>query len=119
MAHEKIYLFDLGVFRSLRPKGPLDRPDVDLFFWRTRAGAEVDFIVCEELGLQASEVKYHGKIHSTELRALPPFRQDYPDAETAVFYRASELMRIDGVRCLPVEEFLLRITPDQGVLDAL
>ena len=59
--HEKIYLFDAGVFRSLRPKGPLDRPeeidgqaleglvaqhlrawaaysrhDVELFFWRTR-----------------------------------------------------------------------------------
>ena len=60
VTHEKIYLFDAGVFRSLRPKGPLDRPeeidgqaleglvaqhlrawaaysrhDVDLFYWRT------------------------------------------------------------------------------------
>ena len=68
VTHEKIYLFDAGVFRSLRPKGPLDRPeeidgqaleglvaqhlrawaaysrhDVDLFYWRTRAGTEVDF----------------------------------------------------------------------------
>ena len=25
--HKKIYLFDAGVFRSLRPKGPLDRPE--------------------------------------------------------------------------------------------
>ena len=27
VAHEKMYLFDAGVFRSLRPKGPLDRPE--------------------------------------------------------------------------------------------
>ena len=26
VAHDKLYLFDAGVFRSLRPKGPLDRP---------------------------------------------------------------------------------------------
>ena len=68
--HKKIYLFDAGVFRSLRPKGPLDRPEeidgqaleglvaqhlrawtaysrqeVNLFYWRTRAGAEVDSVV--------------------------------------------------------------------------
>ena len=70
MAHEKIYLFDAGVFRSLRPRGPLDRPEemdgqaleglvaqplrawaaysrqaVELFYWRSRAGTEVDFVV--------------------------------------------------------------------------
>ena len=85
VTHEKIYLFDAGVFRSLRPKGPLDRPgeidgqaleglvaqhlrawaaysrqDVDLFYWRTRAGTEVDFVVYGESGLQAFEVKNHG-----------------------------------------------------------
>jgi len=25
--HPKLYLFDTGVFRSLRPRGPLDRPE--------------------------------------------------------------------------------------------
>jgi predicted AAA+ superfamily ATPase len=25
--HPKFYLFDAGVFRSLRPRGPLDRPE--------------------------------------------------------------------------------------------
>lgn len=30
VARDKLYLFDAGVFRSLRPKGPLDRPaDMD------------------------------------------------------------------------------------------
>ena len=141
VTHEKIYLFDAGVFRSLRPKGPLDRPeeidgqaleglvaqhlrawaaysrqDVDLFYWRTRAGAEVDFVVYGESGLQAFEVKNHRKVHSTDLRALRSFREDYPEAETAVLYRGSERMRIDDVWCLPVGDFLGRMMPNRGLL---
>ena len=75
VTHEKLYLFDAGVFRSLRPRGPFDRPeeidgqaleglvaqhlrawiaysrfDVDLVFWRTRAGTEVDFVVYGDTG---------------------------------------------------------------------
>ena len=139
--HEKIYLFDAGVFRSLRPKGPLDRPGeidgqaleglvaqhlrawaaysrhhADLFFWRTRGGTEVDFVVYGEMGLQAFEVKNTGRVHSADLRALRAFRDDYPEAETALLYRGRDRLRIDDVWCLPVEDFLRRTTPDQGLL---
>ena len=141
VAHEKIYLFDAGVFRSLRPKGPLDRPeemdgqaleglvaqhlrawaeysrhDADVHFWRTRAGAEVDFVVYGESGLQAFEVKNARKVHSADLRSLQAFRDDYPEAETAVLYRGSERMRIDDIWCLPVQNFLSQITPDGDLL---
>ena len=142
--HDKLYLFDAGVFRSLRPKGPLDRPeeidgqaleglvaqhlrawaaysgnDVNLFFWRTRAEAEVDFVVYGETGLQAFEVKNAARVHSTDLRSLRAFRDDYPEAETAVLYRGRERLRIGDVWCLPVEEFLRRMVPEQGLLDWL
>ena len=142
--HDKLYLFDAGVFRSLRPKGPLDRPeeidgqaleglvaqhlrawaaysgrDMELFFWRTRGGAEVDFVVYGETGVQAFEVKNAARVHSTDLRSLRAFREDYPEAETAVLYRGPERLRIDGVWCLPVEEFLRRMVPEQGLLDWL
>ena len=141
VTHEKIYLFDAGVFRSLRPGGPLDRPeeidgqtleglvaqhlrawaaysrqDVDLFYWRTRAGAKVDFVVYGESGLRAFEVKNHRKVHSTDLRALRAFRDDYPEAETAVLYRGPERLRIDEIWCLPVEDFLRRTIPERGLL---
>ena len=145
VTHDKLYLFDAGVFRSLRPKGPLDRPeetvdgqaleglvaqhlrawaaysgnDVDLFFWRTRAGAEVGFVVYGETGIEAFEVKNGARVHSTDLRSLRAFRDDYPEAETAVLYRGRERLRIDGVWCLPVEEFLRRMMPEQGLLDWL
>lgn len=144
VTHDKLYLFDAGVFRSLRPKGPLDRPeeidgqaleglvaqhlrawaaysgnDADLFFWRTRAGAEVDFVVYGETGIEAFEVKNGARVHSTDLRSLRAFRDDYPEAETALLYRGRERLRIDGVWCLPVEEFLRRMMPEQGLLDWL
>lgn len=69
-SHPKFFLFDTGVFRSLRPKGPLDRPaeiegaaleglvaqhlrawnayrgeNNQLSYWRTRSGLEVDLIL--------------------------------------------------------------------------
>ena len=141
VAHEKIYLFDAGVFRSLRPRGPLDRPeeidgqaleglvaqhlrawtaysrqDVELFYWRTRAGAEVDFVVYGASGLQAFEVKNHRKVHATDLRALRAFRDDYPEAETAVLHRGSERLRIDDTWCLPIDDFLRRTMPDRDLL---
>ena len=141
VVHEKIYLFDAGVFRSLRPKGPLDRPEemdgqaleglvaphlrawtaysrhnADLHFWRTRAGAEVDFVVYGESGLQAFEVKNARKVHSADLRSLRAFRDDYPEAETAVLYRGSERLRIDDIWCLPVHDFLRQVAPNRGLL---
>ncbi len=142
VTHDKLYLFDAGVFRSLRPKGPLDRReeidgqaleglvaqhlrawaaysgrDVGLFFWRTRAGAEVDFVVYGETGVQAFEVKNAARVHSTDLRSLRAFRDDYPEAETAVLHRGRERLRIDGVWCLPVAEFLRRMVPEQRLLE--
>ena len=142
VVHEKIYLFDAGVFRSIRPKGPLDRPeemdgqalegfvaqhlrawasysrhDAGLHFWRTRAGTEVDFVVYGESGLQAFEVKNASKVQSADLRSLRTFRDDYPEAETAVLYRGSERLRVGDIWCLPVQDFIRRMVPDRGLLD--
>ncbi|WP_419934464.1 ATP-binding protein [Candidatus Palauibacter sp.] len=141
VVREKIYLFDAGVFRSLRPRGPLDRAeeidgqaleglvaqhlrawaaysgfDVRIFYWRTRGGSEVDFIVYGDTGLQAFEVKNTGRVDSADLRALKTFRQDYPEAEAAVLYRGRERLRVGGIWCLPVRDFLRNLLPDQGPL---
>jgi predicted AAA+ superfamily ATPase len=103
--HPKFYYFDAGVFRSIRPQGPLDHPEEisgaalegliaqhlrawisysgernSLFFWRTRAGAEVDFVVYGDDGLWAVEVKNGSKFHDTDLRGLRTFQAEYPEA---------------------------------------
>jgi predicted AAA+ superfamily ATPase len=50
----------------------------ELYFWRTRSGLEVDFIVLGELGFWALEVKNSEKIRLGDLRGLEAFLEDYP-----------------------------------------
>jgi len=144
VARDKFYLFDAGVFRSLRPTGPLDRPgeidgqaleglvaqhlrawaayssdDVSTYFWRTRAGTEVDFVVYGRSGFHAFEVKNARRVHSTDLRALRTFRTDYPESDAVMLYRGRERLRIDRIWCLPVGDFLREMVPGRGLLDRL
>ena len=144
VAHEKLYLFDAGVFLSLRPTGPLDRASEvdgqaleglvaqhlrawagyappgsarsDLYFWRTRGGTEVDFVVYGETGLHAFEVKNARTVQRGDLRGLRTFRTDYPEAEAALLYRGDERLRIDGIWCLPVSNFLRELVPGRSLL---
>ena len=134
--HPKFYLADCGVFRSLRPAGPLDRPAEidgaaleglvvqhlrawnaydgerhDLAFWRTRGGSEVDVVVHGPLGFWAIEVKRSGEVRARDLRGLRAFREDYPECTPLLLYCGSETLVRGGVTCLPVEEFLSTLRP--------
>jgi len=136
--HPKFYLFDTGVFRSLRPQGPLDRPEeidgqaleglvaqnlrawtaysrvkMDLFFWRTRSGVEVDFVVYGPEGLWALEVKNRRKIHPADLRGLRSFQEEYPQSKLFLLYRGKDRFVKDGIFCTPCMDFLLGLRPDQ------
>lgn len=135
-AHPKFYLFDAGVYRSLRPKGPLDRPqEIDghaleglvaqhlrawiaygndahaLSFWRTRSGVEVDFILYGPSAFWAIEVKNSARVRDEELKGLRAFLQDYPECKTFFLYRGRERLKRHGILCLPFEEFLLQLYP--------
>ncbi len=137
IGHSKFYLFDPGVYRALRPKGPLDMPDTiasvafegliaqqlrawlhyrqgdtELFFWRTRGGAEVDFVLYGDLGLVAIEAKYSARVRSEDLRHLKAFKADYPEATCNLIYAGSERLLIEDILCLPVEEFLQGLLVD-------
>ncbi len=139
--HPKFYFFDAGVFRSLRPRGPLDRPEEiggaalgglvaqhlrawiayghpqhELCFWRTRAGSEVDFVVYGERDFCAVEVTNAPQLRPQDLRGLRAFKQDYPEASLVLLYRGPDRLRLGDVLCLPVEEFLRALHPSRGLL---
>ncbi len=139
-AHPKFYLFDSGVFRSLRPKGPLDRPEEigglaleglvaqhlrawisyrgrenALYYWRTQKGVEVDFVVYGEDGLYAVEVKNSAKVQPEHLKGLRAFSEDYPEARCLLLYRGAQRLRKGNVLCLPCEDFLRGLRPGKVI----
>lgn len=130
--HPKFYYFDAGVFRTLRPKGPLDsveemdgaaletlvmqelratnanqRLGYELSYWRTRAGEEVDFILYGERGLIAIEVKRSSRFRSADLKGLRRFGEDYRVARRYLFYTGTERHEVDGISVVPLEQALL------------
>lgn len=136
--HPKFYLFDTGVFRSLRPRGSLDRPqeidgaaleglvaqhvrswlayregDLRLFTWRTRSSVEVDFVVYGSDGFWAIEVQNSMAVRSQDLRGLRAFLEDYPESRALLLYRGTERFRKGRVLCVPVGEFLSELRPDR------
>jgi len=134
--HEKFYYFDAGVFRSARPKGPLDRVEEiegatleglvaqhlqawcgyqqnahHLYYWRTKSGNEVDFIIYGEHSFIALEVKRAAKVNNKDLTSLKSFREDYPEAMVGLLYLGKESLCVNEIQCVPCEHFLRRLDP--------
>ncbi len=140
IAHSKFYLFDAGVFRSLRPAGPLDNPhEIDgraleglvlqhlrawnayslnrnqLFFWRTKAGTEVDFVVYGPDILLAIEVKNSKNVRIKDFKGLQAFKEDYPQAQALFLYRGKERLKKGEILCTPCDEFLKALLPGKPI----
>lgn len=133
-SHPKFYFFDVGVYRALRPRGPLDQPaeiagaaleglvhqellaanehhrlGYGLFYWRTRGGAEVDFVLYGERGLVAIEVKHSARVRGSDLRGLRTFCADYPMARSLLINLGDRREEHDGVEVWPAGELLPRL----------
>lgn len=131
IVHPKFYFFDVGVYRTLRPMGPLDAPEeVDgialetfflqelialnsalnfgykIFYWRTSNGREVDFILYGPKGLLSFEIKRTSRITSTMLGGLKSFLVDYPMAKAYFVYGGNRRMYEDKIEIVPVLEIL-------------
>jgi predicted AAA+ superfamily ATPase len=141
VAHDKFFYFDAGVYRSIRPKGPLDSPEeiegmalegliaqhlrawasyrnvpTDLSYWRTKSGSEVDFVVYGDDVFVAIEVKRSRNVHHTDLRALKAFKEDYPEAQVCLLYMGQDEIKIGEVLCLPCDSFLRKLNPHGPIL---
>jgi hypothetical protein len=84
-----------------------------LAFWRTRSKVEVDFIVYGPNTFLAIEVKHAETIHPHDLKGLEAFKEDYPECTPLLLYRGKTRYEKKGILCLPCEEFLLTVHPDQ------
>ena len=133
-AHPKFYYFDTGVFRTLRPSGPLDSPEeIDgaaletlvlqelralndylgwgytIYYWRTSDQTEVDFVLYGRQGLHALEVKRSGKIKRDDLSGLLAFKRDYPMAKCTLIYGGKQTYVEHGIDIVPLTDFLTNL----------
>jgi len=124
---KKFYYFDVGVFRAIRPAGPLDSPaDIDgpaletlvlqelraandymdlgyeIFFWRTQSQLEVDFVLYGKNGLIAFEIKRSSTVNKKDTRGLREFKKDYPMAKTYLLHGGEHTLYMDGVTAIPL-----------------
>lgn len=131
VAHPKFFFFDAGIYRTLRPKGPLDAPEeidgatletlvfqelrafnhyhdlgYEIYFWRTATGQEVDFVLYGQKGIVAIEVKRSARVTDEMLSGLRMFMKEYPTAR-AYFLTAGDRDGWEsGIRVMPIEMFL-------------
>lgn len=137
VSHPKLYLFDCGVRNALLRR-PLDRcldderglllehfvahellrrtgalwPELAVFHYRTRHGAEVDFVVEVGRELWGIEVKASRTVRKGQLAGLASFAERAARVRRKiVVFLGSRRQQIDDVEVLPVREFLAELPP--------
>ncbi len=131
VSHPKFYFFDAGVYRAIRPSGPLDAPEAiegvaletlvlqqlraindslglgySIYYWRSRSGLEVDFILYGERGFKAIEVKRSARLRENDTRGLREFLSDYPVADGILIYGGRDERSFGDIRVLPGDKAL-------------
>jgi len=129
---KKFFFFDCGVYQSIRPKGPLDRPEeiggaawetlllqefkslnqylnlgYEVFTWRTKDKVEVDFILYGTRGLIALEIKRSKRYSKEDLKGLKLFKHDYPQAKTFFLYGGNENRFEEEIQVISFINFLI------------
>jgi predicted AAA+ superfamily ATPase len=127
ISHNKFYYFDVGVFRSLRPTGPLDSeseiegPALEtlflqeivaindyynlgykIYYWRSITGLEVDFVLYGPKGLLAFEIKRKSNINKKDLKGLHAFKKDYPESKSFIFCNSQREEYYEGIQVIPI-----------------
>jgi len=126
---EKFYLFDVGVTNYLSRRAPrigtpefgksfehyilmelkayqaYRNPELDIRYWRTSSGFEVDFIL-DDMKL-AVEVKASGKIHSGHTRGLKALQEEYSIGRVVIVSLEKQPRQLDSsIEVLPWQTFL-------------
>jgi len=136
--HPKFYFFDAGIYRTLRPAGPLDLPSeiegialetfvyqeikalndylglgYSLFYWRSANQFEVDFVLYGKKGIIALEVKRTKKPSSKDFKGLEMFLRDYPSSKAYFIYLGERAMSEGKISILPLKEFLKQFSQEK------
>lgn len=125
---EKFYLFDLGIVNYLCRRHPAPgtpefgksfehfilmeirayqayrNPEMDITFWRTSNGSEVDFILGDKE--VAVEIKASPRVRDRDLVPLQQLSEDGPVGKNLVVSLEGQPRKVAGIEILPWEIFL-------------
>jgi predicted AAA+ superfamily ATPase len=129
-AHPKFYFFDAGLFRALRPLGPLEddggttgpalealvlqellaltsylRKRYQIHYWRSTSNMEVDFILYGEKTFFAVEVTKASRVRENDTAGLKAFLNEYPKATAFLLYGGADHYYEDKIHFTPVTDF--------------
>lgn len=133
---EKFYLFDVGVANYLARRKPFygsrefgksfehfllmefkayqayKDPELQLYYWRTSTGMEVDFIL-GDMKL-AVEVKASQRVHSRDAKGLIALQEDQNIVRSVIVSFEKEPKRLNNnIECLYWEDFLKMLWNDE------
>jgi uncharacterized protein len=134
-AHPKFYFFDVGLFRALRPLGPLEaegetlgpaletlvlqelmalnsylRKRYQIHYWRSVSNMDVDFILYGEKTFFAVEVTKASRIREEDTAGLKAFLKEYPKATAFLLYGGTDRYYEDKIHFTPVADFFRNAT---------
>ena len=88
------------VYQELRAVIAYRSLKLELFFWRTASGAEVDLVAYGGDGLFAIEVQRSRTIRRADLHGLKQFKKDCPMARCVLLFGGDRREYRDGVELL-------------------
>jgi predicted AAA+ superfamily ATPase len=96
-----------------KPTGtvPENPDDSSLYYWRTKSGAEEDFVIYGPNSFTAIEVKSSSRVERQDVRSLRSFREEYPEAQAILLNGGPQPLRVNDISCLPCEDFLRNLRP--------
>ncbi len=144
-SHDKFYFFDVGAYQAIKPSDTsfrmqfgdihpaeqalstliaqhlrawLDHSEKKgtLYFWRTKLGQEVDFVIDGTIGFYAIAIKQTNAIRAQDLKGLEIFKKDYPDSLALLLYGGTKQIKINNVLCVSIHDFLLNLKPGKPLL---
>lgn len=101
--------FEHYVFMELMAYLKITRKRIDICYWRTKTGLEVDFILGNaEIAL---EVKISGQVHQQDLKGLIAFCEEYPNVKPLVISqdKRTRILKVDekiSITIMPWKVFL-------------
>lgn len=128
---EKFYLFDIGISNYLAKRQPktgtpefgksfeqlilmelnayqaYKNPELDIRYWRTSTGMEVDFILDDRI--TAIEVKSGSLVHDFHLKGMKSLLEEYNIKHPVIVCQEKHPRRIGKIDILPLEYFLDRL----------